>query len=312
MGEGTQARKKGAVQARVLVVDPRDAELERTAAQLRDSGFRVASLSRPEAALTLYDVFHPDAVVIGAQSTEGAVPLARRLHQRSGGTLPIFYLLEDYRPEVVRRCLERGQAVDVLSRDIHPAELVARIRGQLRLRDAQERATRNDLRTPSLHDPLTGVYNRRFFLALTTHEMRRCERYGGGFSVVACSIRGFAQFKKELGRELADRLVVYTSMVLCQTAREADVVARVGDEEFVLLLPLAPSEHLHSFLSRLHARFDKARFQLEGREIRPQVVLGAVSFPDLVGTATQLLSAAFQDSRRPRGFHRASGFALGL
>ncbi|HLL54741.1 MAG TPA: diguanylate cyclase [Myxococcaceae bacterium] len=312
MGEGTQARKKGAVQPRVLVVDPHDAELEKTAAGLRAQGFRVASLSRPEAALTLYDIFRPDAVVLGAQSQEPALPLARRLHQRSGGTLPIFYLLEAPTPEAVRRCLERGQGVDVLARDVDTLELTARIRGQLRLREAQERAARDAVRTPSLHDPLTGVYNRRFFLALTTHEMRRCERYGGGFSVVAASIRGFAQLKTELGRERADRLIVYTSMVLCQTAREADVVARVGDGEFALLLPGAPSELVHHFLERLHARFEWARFPLDGREFRPQVVLGAVSFPDLVGSATQLLTTAFQDSRRPRNLHhRASGAALG-
>lgn len=314
MGEGTQARKKGGgEQPRILVVDPRDAELERTAAVLRERGFRVASLSRPEAALTLYEIFRPDAVVLGAQLCHTALPLARKLRQRSAGALPIFYVLEEATPEARARCLQHGQGVDVAHGVGDGTELVARIRSQLRLRDAVERAVRNDMRAPTLHDPLTGVYNRRFLLALTAHEMRRCERYGGSFSLAACTVKGFAGFKKEFGRERADRLVVYTSMVLCQTAREADVVARVGDEELAVLLPGAPSEALPHFLARLSARFDLARFQLDGRTLRPQVALGGVSFPDRVGTATQLLSAAFVDARRPRGFHRfmGTGSALG-
>ena len=312
MAEGTGVKKKGAAQARVLVVDPRDAELERTAAVLREHGFRVASLSRPEAALTLYDVFRPDAVVLGAQLCASALPLGRRLRQRSLGTLPIFYLLEEGSAEARRRCFLRGEAVSVSHSLGDGSELSAQIRAQLSLKESVERATRNDLRSPTLHDPLTGVYNRRFWLALTAHEMRRCERYGGSFSVVACSVKGFGAFKKEFGRERADRLVVYTSMVLCQTSREADVVARVGDEEFALLLPGAPSDHVSSFLSRLAGRFELARFQMEGRTVRPQVALGSASFPDLVGTANQLLTAAFQDSRRSGGLSRASGSALFL
>jgi two-component system cell cycle response regulator len=291
-------------QPTVLLVEPRAEDLERTRALLGEAGFRVVPLTRFDAAAPLFEVIRPDAVVLAMQPPDySAVATVRRLRQIGRGTVPLLYLVDPHDPGAWRYCLEKGQGVDMVARTSVGAELALKLNAQLRLKDAVLRAAEGADTGTSLvlHDPLTGVYNKPFLLALMGLEARRAERYGGFFSVAACSPLGFRAFRKRYGEAMANRLLVYTAVVLGQTVRESDVVARVSDEEFALLLPGMAAEALPKILGRISARFDLARFQVEGKALRASLCLGAVSFPDRVGAPTQLLSGALQEMRRARG-----------
>jgi diguanylate cyclase (GGDEF)-like protein len=294
----------------VLLVEPRAEDLERTRAALTEAGFRVVPLSRFDAAVPLFEVIRPDAVVLAAQPPDfAAVLTARRVRQASRGTVPMLYLVDAHDPEAYRYCLEKGQCVDVVPRTGSGAELALKLHAQLKLKEAVVRAAEQDEGgTPlALHDPLTGVYTRAFLLALIGLEARRTERYGGSFAVMACSVNGYRGFVKEYGKAMGERLLVYSGVVLGQTVREADVVARVGEEDFALLLPGAALESLPDVLARIVTRFEQARFQVDGKVLRIAVSLGAVSFPDAVGTPTQLLNAALQEMRRMREVRKVAG-----
>jgi diguanylate cyclase (GGDEF)-like protein len=160
--------------------------------------------------------------------------------------------------------------------------------------------------TEALRDPLTGLYNRAFLLELISLEIRRTERFGGTFSLVAGSLDDFRALRKESGRVIAERLLVYSSVVFGQTVREADVVARVGEEEFMVLLPATPAEGVPDVMTRVRERFALARLQVEGRVLRPSLSLGAVSYPDMVGSPVQLLNGALQALRRARDTRRSA------
>ncbi|MCP3143308.1 GGDEF domain-containing protein [Pyxidicoccus xibeiensis] len=294
----------------VLVVEPRAEDLERTRMLLGEAGFRVVPLTRFDAAMPLFEVIRPDAVLLAAQAPDyAAVQVARRLRQLSRGTVPVLYLVDPHDPEAYRFCLEKGQCVDMVSRGGSGAELAMKLHSQLKLKAAVLRAaaTEESGNALALHDPVTGLYNRSFLLALIGLEVRRAERYGGTFSLVAAEVGGWGAFRKEFGRGMAERLLVYSAVVLGQTVREADAAARVGDCQFALMLPGTPAEAVPEVLSRVGARFEAARFQVEGRVVRTSLELGAVSFPDAVGTPAQLLSAAQQEMRRTREFRRTVG-----
>ncbi len=267
-----------------------------------EAGFRVVPLTRFDAAAPLFEVIRPDAVVLAAQAPDfTAVATVRRLRQLGGGTVPLFYLVDPNDPEAWRYCVEKGQGVDIVPRSGMGAVLALKLHAQLRLRDAVLRAAEEAGTGLVLNDPLTGLYNRAFLLVQIGLEARRAERYGGGFSVAACSPQNLRAFRKRYGMALAERLLVYTAVVLGQTVRESDVVARVSEDEFALLLPGTTAEALPGVLARIAARVELARLQVEGKELRASLSLGAVSFPDMVGAPTQLLSGAIQQMRRARG-----------
>ncbi|MBU8900614.1 diguanylate cyclase response regulator [Corallococcus sp. H22C18031201] len=294
----------------VLLVEPRADALERTRTLLGEAGFRVVPVTRFDAAAPLFEVVRPDAALLAAQAPDfAAVQVARRLRQISRGTVPLMYLVDPHDPEAWRHCLQKGQCVDVAPRSGSGDELPMKLHAQLRLKHAVERAAVGEESSTALalHDAVTGLYNRPFVLALIGLETRRAERYGGSFSVLAARVDGWASFRKEYGRGMAERLLVYCAVVLGQTVREADAVARVGDCEFAVLLPGTPAEAVQDVVARVGARFDAARFQVEGRVVQTALGLGAVSFPDAVGTPVQLLSAALQTLRRTREIRRAAG-----
>jgi diguanylate cyclase (GGDEF)-like protein len=299
--------RRAGLEPTVLLVEPRAEDLERTRALLADAGFRVVPLTRFDAVVPLFEVIRPDAVVLAAQPPDyGAVMAVRRLRQIDRGTVPLLYLVDSNDPEAWRFCLEKGQCVDLAPRSISAAELGVKLHSQLRLRAAVQRAAEGADTGSALvlHDPLTGLYNKPFLLALIGLEMRRAERYGGGFAVVACAPQGLRSFRKQHGKGMADRLLVYTAVVLGQTVRESDVVARVSDDEFVMLMPGMAMEAMQPMMERISARFELARFQVDGKELRTSLTLGAVCFPDMVGAPAVLLSTALQEMRRSREVRR--------
>ena len=157
----------------------------------------------------------------------------------------------------------------------------------MRLRDAVQRAAeRADAGTALvLHDPLTGLYNRPFLLALIGLETRRAERYGGASRWWPAHLRGCGRFRKQYGKAMAERLLVYTAVVLGQTVREADVVARVSDDEFALLLPGTPAEAVPSVLTRIDARFEMAPFPGGGQGGARSADAGGGELPGCAGGA---------------------------
>jgi two-component system, cell cycle response regulator len=312
---GVKAKRTAAASGRqaptVLLVEPRAESLEATRTVLMDAGFRVVPLSRYEAAVPLFQVLRPDAVVLAAQGPDySAVGVARRIRQLSHGCVPLLYLVDSSDPEARRFCTERGQCVDLAPRGYagyDGGEIALKLHAQLRLRDSVQHATRSEDAHTTLHDPLTGAFTRPFLLALLGQELRRTERFGGTFSVMAACLNGMSGFKKTYGRAIAERLLVYAAVVLGQTVREADVVARVDEEAFAVFLPATPQESVAELMGRMQTRFEQARFQVEGKVVKTEIALGAVSFPDTVGSPGQLLTAAFADLRRGREGRRAAG-----
>lgn len=293
--------------ARVLVLERDPGKLDRIAGVLRAGGFKVVALGNPDALVALSQVFKPELAIIGvAERDEESFRIGRRIHRKFRGSVPVLYLAEQPDAELQRIAIEVGAGLDLLPREDAQAWML-RTRAILSFRAAvTERMHREfEARSPSMHDDVTGLYNRRFLLEMVAAEARRGERYGGSFSVVMAELDEFMAFRDRFGEEICDRLMVYSSVLLRQASREADVVARVGRYHFAMLLPGMASEALPGFLDRLRRRFALARFQVEGSSHRASMTFGCASFPDVVGPAQQIFAKAIQDLDRSRDETRA-------
>lgn len=287
---------------RVLVVDESEAARTQVGEALRAAGLQSVGLGNAEAALPLWTLFRPHVVLMAAHAPGfAAVAIARRLQALSHGAVPFVYLLDAPDPELRLHVLERGHGVDALSKPLDLRELVARVRGLLRFRESVRRAALPADDDPTgLRDRLTGTWTRRAMTAFVQQEVLRCERHGGEFGVLGIELLGFRRFRREFGRKLADRLVLHANTLLLQSSREADVVARMADNRFAVLLPATPPQGLRWACSRLGERFERARFQANGRIVRTAVSLGHAAFPEVPGNARRLLAAVFQGVDRVR------------
>jgi len=107
---------------------------------------------------------------------------------------------------------------------------------RLRVRMA-ERAVREEmLRDLSLHDDLTGLYNRRGLLTLAEQLVREAERSRRGFDVVFADLDGLKRINDTLGHPDGDRAIRDAAEIIRASFRDSDVVARLGGDEFAVLV----------------------------------------------------------------------------
>ncbi len=293
---------------KVLLVDPRGEGLEAVAAELRENGLKVVASTRYETALALYGAFQPDAAVIAVFAPDLAgCQMANRLRQLSRRTLPVFYLVDGGERGLVEHCLTLGHGVDAMCRPVDGRGLSLKIRAQVALARAvfRDARVRGEEGGHLVEDPLTGAYTRRFLLAMIGQDVRRRERYGGSFSVLAAHLVAMPQLRERHGRERADRLLRYSAMLLRESLRASDVVARLSDDAFGVLLPGSRSEDVPALRARLLNRFELARYQVDGVWLRAQLSIGCASFPDVVGRAAQIVELALAEARRAS--HTGSG-----
>jgi len=108
--------------------------------------------------------------------------------------------------------------------------------------------TEEKLKYLSLHDPLTGLYNRAYF----EEEMRRCDNSRFELvGLIVCDIDGLKLINDTLGHNRGDQLLITASKVIRKSFREGDVVARVGGDEFAILLPNSPRSKVENICQRI-------------------------------------------------------------
>jgi diguanylate cyclase (GGDEF)-like protein len=104
------------------------------------------------------------------------------------------------------------------------------------LRDITEGVRmREELRTLSLRDELTGLYNRRGFLTLAEQQLKLADRGGRGFLLLFADLDGLKTINDEHGHQEGDRALRRAAEVLLQTFRDSDIVGRMGGDEFAVL-----------------------------------------------------------------------------
>lgn len=86
-------------------------------------------------------------------------------------------------------------------------------------------------------DPLTGMFNRRFFYEYAQIELCKAQRYGHSLSLISIDLDNFKSVNDEFGHPVGDRLLIYVSQTIKSNIRVIDIAARFGGDEFCILLP---------------------------------------------------------------------------
>ncbi|MDA0160186.1 GGDEF domain-containing protein [Solirubrobacter ginsenosidimutans] len=135
-------------------------------------------------------------------------------------------------------------------------------------------------------DPLTGVLNRRGLEERFDVELARAARERRPLAVVAIDIDHFKRINDEHGHQAGDRALVWLAATLCEHTRGADVIARVGGEEFTIVLPGADLASAYDFADRLRERVAHVDVAI------PLTISAGVAAADAPTTADALTEAA--------------------
>jgi diguanylate cyclase (GGDEF)-like protein/PAS domain S-box-containing protein len=120
------------------------------------------------------------------------------------------------------------------------------------LRDVTERKRmEEDLRSLSLKDDLTGLYNRRGFIALAAQELKMADRLKKGIFILYADLDGLKTINDTLGHKEGDRAIKETAIILKETFRNSDIIGRIGGDEFVIIPIGTAGDNLEVITSRL-------------------------------------------------------------
>ncbi len=156
-----------------------------------------------------------------------------------------------------------------------------------RLRRANER-----LRILSEMDSLTSTLNRRKFMEVAGKHLSLARRHGHPVSVLLIDFDHFKQVNDKHGHAVGDQVLVRTVGNIRETIRDTDALARIGGEEFILLLPHTAREGAEELAGRVLETVRKTRISAAGQHIQVTVSLGGSTCEQGTTNLDELMSAA--------------------
>ena len=138
--------------------------------------------------------------------------------------------------------------------------------------NAEQRAS--DLESLASADFLTRLYNRRYFEKLATAELARCQRYMRPLSMLMIDIDHFKSVNDRLGHAAGDRVLQNVAALCRAEKRESDVVARVGGEEFAIMLPETNQLAAEQFAERLRHQVRENTLTVDGQMVSITISIG--------------------------------------
>jgi diguanylate cyclase (GGDEF)-like protein/PAS domain S-box-containing protein len=201
----------------------------------------------------------------------GAAMIAYRIKRKDSR----YVWFESTIREVPRSGRETPRELVIVSRDITTRKL-------------QE----EHLKDMAILDELTGLYNRRGFMALANQHIKHARRSKRRAMLVFADLNGLKRINDTHGHADGDRALIAAADVFMRTFRDSDVVARIGGDEFAVLALEADNESADAIRDRLRAALDSAN---RGR-VRPYEIsmsVGIVPFdPDQNASVEELMSFA--------------------
>jgi diguanylate cyclase (GGDEF)-like protein/PAS domain S-box-containing protein len=186
----------------------------------------------------------------------------------------------------------------------------------LNMRDVSERkALEDELRHQAFHDALTGLANRELFEDRLSHGLAKARRNDHSLAVVFLDLDDFKTINDSLGHARGDELLRAVALRIQETLRPADTAARIGGDEFAVLVELGDNDEAAQLVADRILEALAPSFNIAGRDLRVTASVGVAysggghGVEDLVRNADTAMYAAKEEGKSSvrtfeQGMHR--------
>lgn len=208
---------------------------------------------------------------------DGLEFLARISESETNGTTPVIVTTSQGSEAVAVEAMKLGAKDYLVKGNVNAVNLPAAVSKALRLarQELEIQQKTEQLRRLSVTDELTKLHNRRYLVERLSHALSRKARYGNELSLMMIDLDHFKRVNDTHGHQVGDQVLIRFSQMLASVARTTDVVARMGGEEFCLVLCHTGVEGARVLASRIceEARSIAHRDQ-DGEEFRVTCSVG--------------------------------------
>ncbi|NCQ59384.1 MAG: GGDEF domain-containing protein [Myxococcales bacterium] len=141
-------------------------------------------------------------------------------------------------------------------------------------------------------DGLTQIHNKRYFEEMLEREVSRCARYGRSFSLILFDIDHFKLVNDTHGHLAGDAVLRRLGTLMRTRVRRDDVLARVGGEEFAVILPEVGLEGAVGLARKMNALIDDSRFEFENTAMDITISLGVATWQEGMTVGDELVKRA--------------------
>ncbi len=178
--------------------------------------------------------------------------------------------------------IEAG-ASDFIKKPFTVKELLARI---------QHVKLQEKIRAMSVTDELTGLYNRRGFFTLAEQELKIANRHKRKMFLIYADLDNLKEINDTFGHLKGDTVLIETAKILRETFRQADIIARIGGDEFIVVLIGTTEAYAETIISRLRKNIDIHNEEIN-HSYKFSISTGIACYdPELPSSIVELLSHA--------------------
>ncbi len=186
-------------------------------------------------------------------------------------------------------------ANDFLTKPVDILELQARVNVHHKLARTIRELEQSRVRLAELAntDPLTKLKNRRSFQEHGAHHLAMARRYKTDLSLLLLDIDFFKNINDRHGHQTGDEVLIQVADLLAEQVRVVDIVARIGGEEFAVLLPATNRLGAAVLAERIRAAIEQSEFPADGKVLAVTVSVGIASLgAEPVDSVDELLAIA--------------------
>ena len=281
--------------ANILVVDDIKENIALLTYELEDEGHIVRAACNGKECIAAAAEHQPDLIFldISMPVMDGMQTLHSLKSNSDTSEIPVIMVSANEDEEQIIRAMDNG-AHDYVSKPFIYPILAARMRSALRIveqRHALAEANANLAQLAS-QDPLTEVYNRRYFLRRANIEFNNLRRHGRSLGVVMIDADHFKQVNDQYGHAMGDQALLVICKICRHSLRAADFVGRLGGEEFVICCPETNIDEANQIAERIRQKVEDAEISSNGKQCRISISVGVTAIRDSDQSFDQILQRA--------------------
>lgn len=159
-------------------------------------------------------------------------------------------------------------------------------------RTAQLQEAYEKLKTMSLHDELTRIYNRRYALTQIKQLIEHWERYEVCFSILFIDVDAFKSVNDLHGHDIGDKVLIWIADFLTEHTRKTDIVCRLGGDEFLVICPHLAIDSAMQLGHKINSEVKKFLPEDYKKFWTPSLSIGVASISQNLSQTNELIKAA--------------------